>query len=358
MSNTQTKSRVKVTSDTIARGLTFNGSDRDYSAGDSLYLRVRKASKVWIYKTAKGGKVRVKTLGKFGDLKYKDAKNKVLKLSKADLVDDSLFSLFINKYYKEKVLEGKRPHKRPEQAKRYLDILSDEFGSKRVSDITKRQLVKFIQDFSSRGERTADQMRSHAKSVFSYALQLGYIDVSPMDGVTSDVTGYVAKPRERVLNDDEIRFIFNLEHPNARVIRFLLLTGLRISEAQEGSLDDNIWRVTDSKNGKPHWVYLSELAKEQLPLPETGKTAIQAWLKRRLIKQGYKDTTRFTPHDCRRTFATRLNDAGIEPYIVEKCLNHSLEGVMAVYNRAEYTEQRIEAGEKIAEIYRDLLKTS
>jgi len=358
MSNTQTKSRVKVTSDTIARGLTFNGSDRDYSAGDSLYLRVRKASKVWIYKTAKGGKVRVKTLGKFGDLKYKDAKNKVLKLSKADLVDDSLFSLFINKYYKEKVLEGKRPHKRPEQAKRYLDILSDEFGSKRVSDITKRQLVKFIQDFSSRGERTADQMRSHAKSVFSYALQLGYIDVSPMDGVTSDVTGYVAKPRERVLSDDELKKIFTLEHNNARLIRFLLLTGLRISEAQNGHLDGDRWRVMDSKNGKPHWVHLSDLAKEQLPLPISTPTNIQAWLRRTLAKWEYKDEERFTPHDCRRTFATRLNDAGIEPYIVEKCLNHSLEGVMAVYNRAEYTEQRIEAGEKIAEIYRDLLKAS
>ncbi|MTI64393.1 tyrosine-type recombinase/integrase [Methylophaga sp.] len=356
MSNTQTQSRVKITSDTIARKLVFTGSDRDYSAGDSLYLRVRKASKVWIYKTAKGGKVRIKTLGKFGDLKYKEAKNKVLKLDKADLVDDSLFSLFLNKYYKERVLSGSRKHKRPEQAKRYLDILSAEFGTKRVSDITKRQLVKFIQEYAKRGERAADQLRSHAKNVFSYALQLGYIELSPMDGVTSDVTGYVAKPRERVLNDDEIRFIFNLSHPNARLIRFLLLTGLRISEAQEGHLDADIWRVTDSKNGKAHWVHLSDLAKEQLPLPETGKTAIQAWLKRRLIKQGYEDADRFTPHDCRRTFATRLNDKGIEPYIVEKCLNHSLEGVMAVYNHAEYVEQRIEAGNKIADIYKEVLE--
>lgn len=353
-----TKQKIRVTSDTVARKLTFNGSDRDYSAGDSLYLRVRKASKIWIYKTSKGGKLRVKTLGKLEALRYRDAKNKVLKLQEAELVDESLCSTFIDKYYAEKVAGGKRPHKRPEQAKRYLEQLKDEFGSRRVSDITKRSLVKYIQDYAKRGARAADQMRSHVKSVFSYAVQLGYVDISPMEGVTSDVTGYIANPRERVLSDEEVKKIFALDHKNARLIRFLLLTGLRISEAQNGQLDGDYWRVMDSKNGKPHWVYLSDLAKEQLPLPISTPTNIQAWLRRTLAKWEYKDEERFTPHDCRRTFATRLNDAGIEPYIVEKCLNHSLEGVMAVYNRAEYTEQRIEAGKRIAEIYEKAINAS
>lgn len=355
MSNSQTQQRVKITSDAAARKLAFIGSDRDYSAGDSLYIRVRKASKVWIYKTAAGGKTRIKTLGKFGDLNYKTAKAEVLKIQKQVLSDYSLFSSLVDKYFNEQVLSGKRKHKRPEQAKRYLDVLVAEFGNKRVADINKRSLVQFIQKYSKRGARTGDQLRSHAKKLFSYALQLGYIEISPMDGVTSDVTGYVPNPRERVLSDDEIRFIFNLEHRNARLMRFLLLTGLRISEAQEGELDGDLWRVTDSKNGKPHWVYLSDTAKAQLPLPEAGKTAIQAWLRRRLTNEGYMDADRYTPHDCRRTFATRLNDNGTEPYIVEKCLNHSLEGVMAVYNRAEYIEQRIEAGKRIADIFLEVV---
>ncbi len=49
---------------------------------------------------------------------------------------------------------------------------------------------------------------------------------------------------------------------------------------------------------------------------------------------------RYTPHDLRRTMATRLSDLGVMPHVIEKMLNHQMEGVMAVYNRAEYLEER------------------
>jgi integrase len=51
----------------------------------------------------------------------------------------------------------------------------------------------------------------------------------------------------------------------------------------------------------------------------------------------------FTPHDLRRTMSTRLADLGVQPYIIEKMLNHQMEGVWAVYNRAEYLPERREA---------------
>ena len=51
----------------------------------------------------------------------------------------------------------------------------------------------------------------------------------------------------------------------------------------------------------------------------------------------------FTPHDLRRTFASRLSDLGVMPHVIEKMLNHKMEGVMAVYNRAEYWSERVEA---------------
>lgn len=49
---------------------------------------------------------------------------------------------------------------------------------------------------------------------------------------------------------------------------------------------------------------------------------------------------KFTPHDLRRTGATRLADLGVAPYVIEKILNHAMEGVLAVYNKAEYLEER------------------
>jgi hypothetical protein len=38
-----------------------------------------------------------------------------------------------------------------------------------------------------------------------------------------------------------------------------------------------------------------------------------------------------------------MNDLGVEPYVVEKLVNHTMTGVMAVYNHAEYEDKRIAA---------------
>ena len=169
--------------------------------------------------------------------------------------------------------------------------------------------------------------------------------------VTSRITGYIPKSRDRVLSDDEIKDMWTWKNnpqgwqrteDNTRILRFLLLTGLRINEARNGYQVGNKWIVPKeiSKNGNAHWVYLTETAKQQLPLPSCTTTNIQAWLKRRL---GLDNDNRYTPHDLRRTCATRMADNGIEPFIVERVLNHKLEGVMAVYNRAEYEAERIKA---------------
>ncbi|MGU5690856.1 tyrosine-type recombinase/integrase [Aeromonas caviae] len=39
----------------------------------------------------------------------------------------------------------------------------------------------------------------------------------------------------------------------------------------------------------------------------------------------------WTWHDLRRSLATRLNEAGIAPHVVEQILGHALPGVMAHY---------------------------
>jgi integrase len=48
----------------------------------------------------------------------------------------------------------------------------------------------------------------------------------------------------------------------------------------------------------------------------------------------------WTVHDPRRTFSTRLHDAGIEPLVVESLLAHKQHGVAAVYNRASFREAK------------------
>ena len=107
---------------------------------------------------------------------------------------------------------------------------------------------------------------------------------------------------------------------NVRMIKFLLLTVLRISEAQIGYVDGDKFRIDDTKGKhpkhekRPHWVYLTDEAKLQIPLPKCTATNIQQWLKRKLVSDDIQD--RFTPHDCRRTYSTIANDTGHTTFIL------------------------------------------
>ena len=48
----------------------------------------------------------------------------------------------------------------------------------------------------------------------------------------------------------------------------------------------------------------------------------------------------WTLHDLRRTFSTRLHDAGVEPLVIEALLAHKQQGVAAVYNRASLRDAK------------------
>ena len=52
------------------------------------------------------------------------------------------------------------------------------------------------------------------------------------------------------------------------------------------------------------------------------------------------DFKSFSVHDLRRTASTQLHEAGFNSDWIEKCLAHEQRGVRAVYNKAEYAEQR------------------
>lgn len=58
----------------------------------------------------------------------------------------------------------------------------------------------------------------------------------------------------------------------------------------------------------------------------------------------------FTIHDLRRTASTLLNEKGFNTDWIEKSLAHKQQGVRAVYNKAEYAEQRRDMMQKWADM--------
>lgn len=109
----------------------------------------------------------------------------------------------------------------------------------------------------------------------------------------------------------------------------------------------------DNKSNRLHTVHLSRQARAVLKLADgLPAPASHTTVSRALKRHGFM----FTPHDLRRTLATRLSDLGAEPYVIEKILNHKMKGVMAVYNHAEYLPQHKAAldlwGRKVASMRR------
>ena len=194
--------------------LTYSGHDKDHSLGNGLYVKVRKTSKTWVFRTKVGGKTRVKTIGTFPDVSIADALAVAIELKRTagEVNDIVTMSAYIDTYYKESILGShnkyKKPHKRPEQALRYLEIIRKKFGLRKLDNISKSELNDFIRDYSRRGARTGDVMRVHLSSVFADAFECGKISNNPMAGITSKASGYAPVSRHRVLNDEEIKLIF------------------------------------------------------------------------------------------------------------------------------------------------------
>lgn len=342
-------------SETTIKSMKWEGKDRTIGDGNGLYLLLRQFSKTWIIRKRRKGKNTITKVGKWPTTSVRKARA----IAAQKILDDDpanvKVSTLVEKYLTEIV---EKDHKRPEFTIGYMNrAVLPELENRKVQDVSRAELVNLVQDYTKNGARTADQLRSTLKALFGYAVELGYREDNPMLGVTRRVSNYKPVPRDRVLSDDEICQLWSWEHQNAALLRFLLLTGLRISEAQLGHQDGDYWIVPEkySKNGKSHWVYLTDLAKDQLPFPKrrVTNTAVQSWLRYNLDKLGV--SPRYTPHDLRRTAATRMADSGVEPFIVERVLNHTLEGVMAVYNKAEYRQERIGAAMTLENHLRKLL---
>lgn len=343
------------------KSLKWSGKDEILNDGGGLYLNVRRSSKTFIVRKRQQGRMLVTTLGKWR--KDKDSSGITLAEARAKaavmVVEGSANEMTVRSLvdkYQSEVIEIN--HKRPFLADGYWRrAVIPSLGGKRVADIRPYDIAQMVETYAKeKGKRTGDQLRSMTKTLFGYAVEIGVIPANPAAHVTARVTGYKYQPRERVLTDDEIKLLWAEPKANARLLRFLLLTGLRISEGQKGHQDGDKWIVPAeiSKNGKAHWVHIDKEAKAQLPFPASTTTNIQAWLRRWCEK--HKIDPRFSPHDLRRTAATRMAGNGVEPFIVERVLNHTLQGVMGIYNKAEYTNERIEAATILEAHIENLMK--
>lgn len=322
----------------------------DYMAGcgNGLWVRVRASGrKTFIIRRKVGGKTKIITIGDWPTHSLKQAMAMSHTVTTpADATMDDL----VGEYEKAVISR----HARPTLFRAYGRRIRDAIGRRRVAEVTAKEAAALVATMRTT-PRAADALKTHLKAMFGLAIELGWRPDNPAQVIGARVTGYTYDPRTRILTHDEIRAMWAWKGDNTALLRFLLLTGLRIAEGQTGQSDGDFYRMAKTKNGKPHWVFLAETAKAQLAKPfETSATAVQAWVRRR--QKEAEDP--WTPHDLRRTFATLAMGNGVLPHVVEKCLNHSLEGMLRVYAHAELTEERIQAAKIVEAAVLKILNTA
>lgn len=248
------------------------------------------------------------------------------------------------------------------------------FGKLQLEEITTPRLRALCEKIKDRGAKaTALQVREIVGSVFTYAIDRGYEISNPADAIKASSIG-TFQARERAMSPKEIGILFReLEnyscYPTLKLaIKFVLLTLVRKSEFIHATWDEidfknRQWVIPKGrmKGRKEHVIYLSDQAMDILtgmkvcamgsdylmpgrydikkPLSNAALNNVIDGTVKRINEKGIEFEP-VTVHDLRRTASTLLHEAGYNSDWIEKCLAHVQNGVRAVYNKAEYAEQR------------------
>ena len=111
--------------------------------------------------------------------------------------------------------------------------------------------VKAAANARQGGKTAAGALLNVYKVLLKYCVTVGWLEQSPAEQLTAKaVAGPRPASRSRVLSDDELRVVLTTDAAPGPVLRFLLATGLRITEAYEGYREGQYWvvPVAASKN--------------------------------------------------------------------------------------------------------------
>jgi len=248
------------------------------------------------------------------------------------------------------------------------DILP-EWGQRKARDITRRDVIRILDNIVDRGAPIgANRTLAVIRKMFNFAVARDVVPASPCVAVQAPAP---ENRRDRVLSTEEIKgFWQGLEKTRITegiriALKLQLLTAQRKGEVISAAWADidfgeGWWTIPaeKAKNGLPHRVPLSAMVLDLLqaakplagdspwvfPSPRgprhiTGP-AVDHALRLALKTLGMDH---FTPHDLRRSVATHLTAGGTSRLVVQKILNHVESGVIAVYDRASYDREKIQA---------------
>jgi integrase len=405
--------------DSEVRGLGFKIAAKraDPSAKTAKIAKTRLSrSFVLQYRMPNTRKTRRYTIGQYGELTLEQARSEAQDLwvkiragadpmgarqaaraaDRAGTPRPTTIDDLIDEYLKREG-EGKRS---AAEIRRSLDReVRPVWGKRRIGDITRRDVVEILDTVVDRGSPVAaNRLKARISRLFNFAIERGLIDANPCGRMKPP--GGKESARKRELSGAEIKVFCDtlsaapMEPGIKRALRFMLATGQRRSEVLglrqievNGAESGWLLPAERAKNGREHWVPLSQVAwailEEMTPDPATGfyfasphtgqpyngrsvDHALRDLFKPRTGKGKKKNPTPpllkgkmepFTPHDLRRTMATRLRELGVSRDDVALLLNHKDTSVTGKhYDQWTARPEKIKAMGKWSNFLRPLLE--
>lgn len=256
------------------------------------------------------------------------------------------------------------------------DYVHPKIGGIAAADVCPAEVVAIIEAASIKSLHVARLSLIGIREVFAHGIARHVVTENPCVHIKARaIIGGAKQQRQRVmLNDGEIAALFDalprLSRPNALMVRILLATGARIGELVRGewehiNFEAAEWLIPpeNSKNKRAFVVPLPSMvagwfaelqamsfgSRYVLPIRSRNHGAegddhmepvtLNAALNGLAAILGNK-CRRFTPHDLRATCRSHLGMLGVDVLIAERCLNHSLGGLVAVYDKHDYLSER------------------
>lgn len=410
----------RLTATQIKNARAERSRDRWLSDGGGLFLHVRPTgSRAWRLRYTVDGKRRILDLGdatlksladariEANDLreiidagldpieearKHKAAQQAEELRQQAEIASRRTFSKAVHAWV------GHQLANRKDKGAEALRALSYDFlgplGERDLKSVSKGDLVVILDKIVARGaRRQANKDLRELKQFYHWCEVREWVDRSPLFGVEKKHVGGEETVRDRVLSLGEIAELRDAI-PNARLenhaglaIWILLATLARVGELSAAAWSDvdleaGTWFIPETKNSRPHTIYLSSFAiaqfrqlrvvtgwskwvmpsvRKRRPGKEAPKPAVDLPMGSNVLTKQVHDRQtpsdakkrskansglvlsggRWTPHDLRRTGATIMGENGVLPEVIERCLNHKEPSkLIRTYQRQERLAER------------------
>ncbi|HTP95817.1 MAG TPA: tyrosine-type recombinase/integrase [Burkholderiales bacterium] len=259
------------------------------------------------------------------------------------------------------------------------DYVFGRIGHLPAREVSPGDIVDIVERSSEKSLHVARLVLIAIREVFAHGVARHVIEGNPCAHIKAKaIIGAPPSRRARImLTDAELAVVLPLlkeiGRKNELASKILLATCTRIGELTRAewkrvSFERKEWTIPPehSKNKKQFVIPLTEQVSEYfmelhrlafgsrfvLPLRQRHRgregdgpmeaTSLNAAFNRLHEKLGDR-CRRFTPHDLRSTARSHLAALGVDVLIAERCLNHSLGGLVAVYDKHDYLSERRKA---------------